>query len=62
MLISTERVVANFNELNKAEVSDLAQTLVLVLKILRKEFKNEQVMQIAIQDGPEAGRTMDVSI
>ncbi|CAL4184787.1 unnamed protein product [Meganyctiphanes norvegica] len=57
-LITPERPVKRFSQLNSAEVSDVAQMTLIVHRILSEKY-NAESCNIAIQDGPDAGQTIE---
>lgn len=59
ILLSSEKPVERFTDLNQAEVSDLAQLTQKAMEVVMEYYKTESC-QVAIQDGPAAGQTINV--
>ncbi|KAI9828490.1 MAG: hypothetical protein M1826_006027 [Phylliscum demangeonii] len=57
VLICPRRVVARLHELTRPEVSDLFATVQRVARMLQRVYRAPAI-NIALQDGPEAGQTV----
>ncbi|KAL7631924.1 UNVERIFIED_CONTAM: hypothetical protein RMT77_017755 [Armadillidium vulgare] len=58
VLVIPQKPVAQFSQVNSREMSDLAQTVSLTLKVML-EKDNHSTVLIAIQDGENAGQTIN---
>eukprot|EP00794_Sanderia_malayensis_P006356 gene6356-7084_t len=58
VLVATLRDAPRFSDLNEDEVADLFVSAQKVSKIIEKEYEATS-LSIAIQDGPEAGQTVE---
>ena len=58
VLVSPVRVVQRFCELTEEEVADLFTTTQKIARVLEKAY-NVTSLSIAIQDGPDAGQTVE---
>ena len=59
MLVSPLRVVKTLTELTSAETADLFEVVKIVGDAVKLEFKAES-LTVSIQDGPDAGQSMEV--
>ena len=59
MLVSPLRVVKTLTELTSAETADLFEVVKKVGDAVKLEFKVES-LTVSIQDGPDAGQSMEV--
>ncbi|KAI9795032.1 MAG: hypothetical protein M1816_000052 [Peltula sp. TS41687] len=57
VLICPRRVAPTFQDLNRSEIADLFETAQVVSGMIRRVY-DAPAVNIAIQDGPEAGQTV----
>ncbi|XP_077984468.1 bis(5'-adenosyl)-triphosphatase-like isoform X1 [Glandiceps talaboti] len=58
VLVSPVRVVPRFKDLTAEEITDLFQSTQVIANVIEKHFHSTS-LTIAIQDGPEAGQTVE---
>ncbi|XP_068219814.1 nitrilase and fragile histidine triad fusion protein NitFhit [Palaemon carinicauda] len=58
VLVTPERSAKRFTDLTSSEICDIVQLTQIVLEIIIQEYEPENV-QIALQDGPAAGQTIE---
>ncbi|XP_077984485.1 bis(5'-adenosyl)-triphosphatase-like isoform X2 [Glandiceps talaboti] len=59
VLVSPVRVVPRFKDLTAEEITDLFQSTQVIANVIEKHFHSTS-LTIAIQDGPEAGQTVEL--
>ncbi|XP_072026529.1 bis(5'-adenosyl)-triphosphatase-like isoform X3 [Amphiura filiformis] len=58
ILVSPLRVVERFRDLTNDELADLFQSTQIISKVIEQEY-NATSLSIALQDGPDAGQTVE---
>ena len=61
MLVSPLRPAERFSDLTQAEIADLFTTVQKVSNVIQRKYGGTS-LTVAVQDGPDAGQTVKVSI